>query len=42
MADDRHIAHHKIAIFNENIIRFRWNFVHHSTFGTLWETEDQM
>jgi len=42
MADRRHIANRKIAISQHKIVRFLWNLVHKCTFGTRWQSDDQI
>jgi len=41
MAKIRHLENREIVISNE-IIRFRCNLVHNSTFVTRWQSRDQI
>jgi len=42
MADGRCLENHQIAISQRKFVRFWWNLVHDSTFGTRWQSRDQM
>jgi len=42
MAEILHLEIHDIAISQRKIIRFWWNLVRNGTFGTQWQSRDQI
>jgi len=42
MAEIRHLENREIAKSQRKIIRFWWHLVHNSTFGTWWQSRDQI
>jgi len=42
IADGRHIVNRKITICQRKTILFLRNFVHNNTFGTRWQSRDQI
>jgi len=42
MADICHLKNHQTTISRQRIIRCWWNLVHDSTFGTRWQSCDQI